>query len=157
AGLLWTGTDDGQVQVSRDGGKSWDNVTANLPGLPEWATVTSIEASPFEAGTAYAVVDAHLLDDLRPYLFVTTDFGTSWKSLADKLPQDVYLHVVREDPKRRGLLYLGSERGVAFSTDGGATWRDLRLNLPTVPVHDLVVKDNDLVVGTHGRSIWILD
>jgi len=102
-------------------------------------------------------VDAHRLDDTRPYLWKTTDYGKTWKSLAGSLPKDVYLHAVREDPKRRGLLYAGSERGVSFSADDGATWRVLGLNLPTVAVHDLVVKDDDLVLGTHGRSVWILD
>src|SRR5260370_103383 len=94
---------------------------------------------------------------MDPYLFKTSDYGKSWTNLADKLPVDVYLHAVREDPKRKGILYAGSERGVAFSGDDGATWQQLKLNLPTVAVHDLIVKDNDLVVGTHGRSIWILD
>jgi photosystem II stability/assembly factor-like uncharacterized protein len=155
--LLWAGSDDGLVQVSRDGGKTWTNVTANIPDLPEWGTVRCIEASPFDAGSAYVVVEAHRLDDMRPYLFKTEDAGKTWKSLTAKLPQDVYLHAVREDPKRKGLLYAGSERGVTFSTDDGATWQPLKLNLPTVAVHDLVVKNNDLVVGTNGRSIWILD
>jgi hypothetical protein len=103
------------------------------------------------------VVDAHRLDDARPHLWKTSDYGTTWKSLAAGLPKDVYLHAVREDPKRRGLLFVGTERGVAYSPDDGATWKELKLNLPTVAVHDLVVKDDDLVVGTHGRSIWILD
>src|SRR5262249_23459284 len=143
--------------VTRDGGKNWTNVTANIQGLPEWGTVIGIEASPFDAGTAYVVVDNHRMDDLKPYLFQTKDFGKTWKSLSDKLAQDVHLHVVREDPARKGLLYLGSERGLHFSPDDGATWHSLQLNLPTVAVHDLVVKNNDLVVGTMGRSIWILD
>jgi photosystem II stability/assembly factor-like uncharacterized protein len=155
--LLWAGSDDGLVQVSPDGGKTWTNVTKNVPGLPEWGTVACIEASPHDAGTAYVVVDAHRLDDMKPYLWKTSDFGKTWKKLSDPLPQDVYLHVVREDPKKKGLLYVGTERGVAFSADDGATWKQLKLNLPTVAVHDLVVKNNDLVVGTHGRSIWIFD
>src|SRR3954462_6414858 len=108
-------------------------------------------------GTAYIVVDAHRLDDMRPYLWKTTDHGKTWASLTAKLPQDVFLRVVREDPKRPGLLYAGTERGLIFSADGGATWLPLKLNLPTVAVTDLVVKDNDLVVGTQGRSVWILD
>jgi photosystem II stability/assembly factor-like uncharacterized protein len=155
--VLWVGSDDGLVHVSQDGGKNWTNVTANIPGLPQWATVKAIEASPYDAGTAYVVGDAHLLNDTRPFLWMTKDFGKTWQSLTATLPKDVYLHVVREDPKQRGVLYLGTERGVSLSTDGGKSWRELRLNLPTVPVHDLVVKDDDLVVGTHGRSIWILD
>lgn len=156
-GLLWAGSDDGLVHVSRDDGKSWTNVTRAIPGLPDWGTVSCIEPSPFDAGTAYVVVDNHRLDDMRPYLFKTTDHGQTWQSLTAKLPQDVYLHVVREDPRCKGLLFLGTERGVMFSRDGGETWQPLRLNLPTVAVHDLKVKDDDLVVGTNGRSLWILD
>lgn len=156
-GLIWAGSDDGLVHVTRDGGKSWTNVTAAMPGFPEWGTVSTIEPSPFDAATAYVVVDAHRLDDMRPYLYRTDDYGRTWTRLDRTLPSDVYLHVVREDPKRRGLLYLGTERGVMYSTDDGATWEPLQLNLPTVAVHDLVVKDDSLVVGTHGRSIWILD
>jgi photosystem II stability/assembly factor-like uncharacterized protein len=156
-GVLWAGTDDGLVHVSRDAGRSWTNVTRNVPGLPEWGTVSMIEASPFDPGTAYLVVDAHRLDDMRPYLWKTTDFGGSWKRLGATLPQDVYLHAIREDPSRRGLLYAGTERGLAYSTDDGGTWRPLKLGLPTVAVHDLRVKGNDLVLGTHGRSIWIFD
>jgi len=156
-GLIWAGSDDGLVHVTRDGGAKWTDVTANIPRLPEWGTVSLIEPSPFDAATAYVVVDAHRMDDVRPYLWKTADYGKTWKSLAAGLPQDVYVHAVREDPKRRGLLYAGTERGVSYSPDDGATWRELRLNLPTVAVHDLVVKGDDLVVGTHGRSIWILD
>jgi photosystem II stability/assembly factor-like uncharacterized protein len=157
AGQLWAGTDDGRVHLTRDGGTTWTEVTRNVPGLPEWGTVSLIEPSPFDAGTAYLVVDAHRLDDKRPYLWVTADYGRSWKALSKGLPQDVYLHAVREDPKRRGLLFLGTERGVSFSTDAGLAWSPLHLKLPTVAVHDLVVAGDDLVVGTHGRSIWVLD
>ena len=156
-GLVWAGTDDGLVHVTRDGGKTWTNVTANVPGLPEWGTVAAIEPSPFDAAAAYLVVDAHRMDDPRPHLWKTTDHGRTWRSLSAALPKGVYLHAVREDPKRKGLLYLGTERGVSYSPDDGATWKELKLNLPTVAVHDLVVKGDDLVVGTHGRSIWILD
>ena len=157
AGLIWTGSDDGLVQVTRDAGKSWTNVTKNVPGLPEWSTVSIIEPSPYDAATAYLVVDAHRLDDMRPYLWKTGDYGKSWKRLTAGLPQDVYLHAVREDPKRRGMLYLGTERGVMVSPDDGASWQPLKLGLPTVAVHDLVVKDNDLVLATMGRSLWIFD
>jgi photosystem II stability/assembly factor-like uncharacterized protein len=156
-GVIWAGTDDGRVQVTIDDGQNWTNVTPAMTGMPEWATVSMIEPSTFESGAAYVVVDAHRLDDLRPYLFKTSDLGRSWTRLDGKLPSDAYLHVVREDPAKKGQLYLGTERGVMYSTDDGATWRDLRLNLPTVAVHDLVVKGDDLVVGTHGRSLWILD
>jgi photosystem II stability/assembly factor-like uncharacterized protein len=156
-GVLWAGSDDGLVHVSRDNAKTWTNVTKNISGLPEWGTVVCIEPSPFDGGTAYVVVDAHRLDNMRPYLYKTTDYGKTWKNLATELPQDVYLHVVREDPKQSGLLYVGTEKGVVFSLDDGRRWQELKLNLPTVAVHDLVVKNNDLVVGTSGRSIWILD
>ena len=156
-GVLWAGSDDGLVHVTRDGGRTWTNVTANVPALPEWGTVSLIEPSPFDGGTAYLVVDAHRMDDPRPYLWKTADYGRTWRSLAAGLAPDVPLHAVREDPRQKGMLYAGTDRGVVFSRDDGATWAELRLNLPTVPVHDLVVKDDDLVVGTHGRSIWILD
>ena len=156
-GVIWAGSDDGLVHLSRDAGRTWTNVTAKMPGMPEWATVSIIEPSPFDAAIAYVVVDAHRLDDMHPYLYKTTDFGATWTRLDGKLPSDVYLHSVRVDPAKRGQLYLGTERGVMFSVDDGGTWRDLKLNLPTVAVHDLVVKDNNLVVGTHGRSIWVLD
>jgi peptidoglycan/xylan/chitin deacetylase (PgdA/CDA1 family)/uncharacterized caspase-like protein/photosystem II stability/assembly factor-like uncharacterized protein len=156
-GLIWAGTDDGLVHVTRDGGKTWTNLTANVPGLPEWGTVAAIEPSPFDAAAAYVVVDAHRLDDPRPYLWKTADYGKTWKSLAAGLSKGVYLHAVREDPRKQGLLYVGTEKGVSYSPDDGASWKELRLNLPTVAVHDLVVKEDDLVVGTHGRSIWILD
>ncbi|HEY6549320.1 MAG TPA: glycosyl hydrolase, partial [Vicinamibacteria bacterium] len=154
-GVLWAGSDDGRVHVSKDAGASWTNVTAGMPGFPEWGTVSLIEASPHDAATAYVVVDNHRLDDMRPYLWKTADFGRTWKRLGPGLPGDVYLHAVREDPVRKGLLYLGTERGVSYSTDDGASFTSLKLNLPTVAVHDLQVKGNDLVVGTHGRSIWI--
>jgi len=156
-GLLWAGSDDGLVHVSRDGAKTWTNVTANVPDLPDWGTVQCIEPSPFAAGAAYLVVDNHRMDDYRPYVWKTADFGKTWEAITDGLPPGVHCHAVREDGKKRGQLYLATERGVMFSPDAGKTWHPLRLNLPTVPVHDLVVKDDALVVGTHGRSIWILD
>jgi photosystem II stability/assembly factor-like uncharacterized protein len=155
AGLLWVGTDDGLVHLTRDGGASWRAVTP--PGVPEWATVEGIEASRHAAGTAYVVVDAHRLDDNRPYLWKTTDHGRTWTSLAGGLPQDGYLLALREDPVEPDLLFLGTERGVSFSRDGGATWEPLKLNLPAVAVVDLAVKGDDLVLATRGRSIWILD
>ena len=154
-GLIWAGSDDGLLHVTRDGGGHWAKVTPK--GAPEWSKVDCIEPSPFDAGTAYVVFDAHWLDDTHPYLFKTTDYGQSWKSLAGGLPAGVYLHAVREDPRKKGMLYAGTERGISFSRDDGTTWQVLGLNFPTVAVHDLVVKDDDLVVATHGRSIWILD
>ncbi|MBY0461431.1 MAG: hypothetical protein K2V38_29290, partial [Gemmataceae bacterium] len=156
-GVLWAGSDDGLVHLSKDDGKTWENVTPNIPGLPDWGTVCCIEASPHAAGTAYVVVTNHRMDDYHPYIWKTTDFGKKWTRITDGLDVGVHCRVVREDPAKKDLLYLGTERGVMVSTDGGRSWESLQLNLPTVPVHDLVVKNNDLVVGTHGRSIWILD
>jgi hypothetical protein len=157
SGLLWAGSDDGLVHLTRDGGATWSDVTAAVPGLPAWGTVSAIEPSHFDAGTAYLVVDAHRLDDYRPYLWKTADFGRTWKRLDGGLPRDLYLHTVREDPLHRGMLYLGTEHGVAFSTDDGASWHSLRANLPPVAVHDLAVKDGELALATHGRSFWIYD
>jgi photosystem II stability/assembly factor-like uncharacterized protein len=154
-GLLWVGTDDGLVQVSRDGGESWQEVTP--PGAPEWGTVACIEASRRDAGTAWVVYDAHRLDDESPYLFSTTDHGASWSNLSTSLEPEIYLHVIREDPEVAGMLYLGTERGVTISRDAGRTFEPLRLNLPTVAVVDLALAGGDLVVGTLGRSAWILD
>ncbi|HWK11520.1 MAG TPA: hypothetical protein VNR64_15765, partial [Vicinamibacterales bacterium] len=156
-GLIWAGSDDGLVHVTSDDGKHWTNVTAAMPGFPEWATVSMIEPSPFDANTAYVTVDAHRLDNTKPYLYKTADLGKTWKRLDASLAQDVYLHSVKEDPKKRGQLYLGTERGVMFSTNDGQSWQSLQLNLPTVAVHDLIVKDDNLVLATHGRSLWILD
>jgi photosystem II stability/assembly factor-like uncharacterized protein len=155
--VLWVGTDDGLVQLTRDGGRSWKNVTASMPNVPEWGTISMIEASHFDLGTAYVVVDAHRIDDQSAYLYKTTNFGESWQRLDAGLPRSIYLHAVREDPKQQGILYIGTEQGVAFSTDDGRTWYTLRLNLPTVAVHDLAVKSDSLVVGTMGRSIWVFD
>jgi photosystem II stability/assembly factor-like uncharacterized protein len=155
--LIWVGSDDGLVHVTRDGGKTWKNVTAAIAGMPEWGTVSLIEPSPFDPATAYVVVDAHRLDDARPYLFKTADFGQTWTRLDAKLDRGTYLHAVREDPTRKGLLYVGTELGVLVSPDDGATWQPLQLNLPPVAVHDLLVKDHSLVLATHGRSFWILD
>jgi photosystem II stability/assembly factor-like uncharacterized protein len=156
-GLIWAGTDDGKVWVTRDDCKTWTDVTANVPDLPDWGTVQGLDASPHDAGTCYLVVDNHRMDDYRPHVWKTTDFGKTWKTITDGLDSGVHCHAVREDPKKKGLLYLGTEHGVMVSPDAGKTWRSLQLNLPTVPVHDLVVKGDDLVLGTHGRSIWILD
>ena len=153
--LLWAGTDDGLIHVSRDGGKNWTKVTPK--GIPEWSLVSLIEASPFDAGTAYAAVDTHKLDDLKPYIFKTTDFGKTWAKITNGIPDGAYTHAVREDPVRKNLLYAGTETGIYVSFDGGANWQSLQLNLPNTPIHDLIVKNDDLVVATHGRSFWILD
>jgi photosystem II stability/assembly factor-like uncharacterized protein len=153
-GTLWTGTDDGLVQVSTDDGKTWSNVT---PKMPEWSTIDLIEASPFDPNTAYVAVDRHKLDDLKPYIFKTTDLGKTWTSIVTGIPEGAYVHAVRQDPKKREILYAGTELGVYASFDDGAHWQPLQLNLPQTPIHDLVVKDDDLVVATHGRSFWVLD
>lgn len=155
AGTIWAGTDDGLIQVTRDGGENWSNVTPR--GAPEWGTVVTIEASRWDAATAYAVYDAHRLDDETPYLWKTTNYGKSWTSLVRGLDPEVYLKVVREDPRKKGMLYLGTERGAMVSRDDGNSWESLRLNMPTVAIADMVVAGDDLVVGTLGRSAWILD
>ncbi|HEV3384385.1 MAG TPA: hypothetical protein VG097_06195, partial [Gemmata sp.] len=156
-GLLWVGSDDGLVHISKDDGKTWTNVSANIPGLPDWGTVTCIEPSPHAAGSAFLVVDNHRMDDYRPHVWKTSNFGQSWTDITDGLDTNVHCKSIREDGKKKGLLYLGTERGVMHSRDNGKTWKSLQLNLPTVPVHDLIVKGDDLVLATHGRSIWILD
>jgi len=125
--------------------------------MPEWARISQIDASAHDAGTAYVAVDRHQFDDLRPYIYKTSDYGKTWTKLGHGIPDTAFVRVVREDPKKRGLLYAGTEAGMFVSFDDGAKWRPLQLNLPTTPVHDLVIKDNDLVVATHGRAFWILD
>ncbi|MFI5113913.1 MAG: hypothetical protein ACHP7J_02130 [Terriglobales bacterium] len=154
-GLIWAGTDDGLIQVTRDEGKTWSNVTPK--DLPEWSRVSLIEASPHDAGKAYAAIDRHQNDDLAPYIYKTSDYGKTWSRITAGIPDGVFVRAVREDPKKQGLLYAGTERGVVVSFDDGAHWRSLQLNLPIVPVHDLVTKNDDLVLATHGRSFWILD
>jgi photosystem II stability/assembly factor-like uncharacterized protein len=154
-GVLWAGTDDGLVHVTRDGGQHWTNVTSKEFG--EWSLISIIEASPHAAGTAYVAVDRHKLDDYRPYIFKTTDYGKSWTKITTGLPENSYAHAVHEDPKRKGLLFAGTENGVFVSFDGGGHWQSLRMNLPMTPIHDLTVKNDDLIVATHGRSFWVLD
>jgi photosystem II stability/assembly factor-like uncharacterized protein len=153
-GQIWVGTDDGLVQLTRDDGKTWQNVTPAK--LPAWATVEGIEASHKDAGTAYVTVDARRLNDVHPYLFRTRDFGKSWEQLSKGLPDDQHLFVLREDPTDPNLLYVGAERGVFLSRDGGNSFEDLRLNLPAIGVPDIEVRHGDLILGTR-RSIWVLD
>ncbi len=154
-GLIWAGTDDGLIQLTRDGGKDWANVTPSQ--IPEFSRVSLIEASPIDAGTAYVAVDRHQNDDMHPYIFKTGDYGKTWTKITNGIPDNTFVRAVREDPKKRGLLYAGTETGVFVSFDDGANWRSMQLNLPTTPVHDLIVKNDDLVLATHGRSFWILD
>ena len=153
--MLWAGSDDGRVHLTRDGGKSWTEITPRE--MPEWSMISIIDPSPHSVSTAYMAVDRHKLDDNRPYIYKTADFGKTWTKITAGIPETTFVHSVREDPKRKGLLYCGTEIGVFVSFDDGAHWQPLQLNLPTAPIADLVVKDDDLVVGTHGRSFWILD
>jgi photosystem II stability/assembly factor-like uncharacterized protein len=161
AGVLWAGTDDGNIQVSRDGGESWTDVTGNFPGVPEFSPVSHIEASRAAAGTAYAAFDRHMFDDLRPHLFRTTDFGKNWKRLSTgDIPETAWIWVVREDPRNTDLLWAGTELGLYASYDKGNSWRRHHLkNLPTVSVHDVLIhpRENDVILGTHGRALWIFD
>lgn len=152
---IWAGTDDGLIHVTRDGGKTWRNVTP--PDLKPWAKVSLMDASHFDRDTAYAAVNTIRLDDHRPHIYRTRDGGASWQRIVDGMPDGGTVNVVREDPKTRGLLYAGTEQAVFVSTDDGDTWQSLRLNMPATSIRDLVIKDDDVVVGTHGRSFWILD
>ena len=155
-GLIWTGSDDGLVHITRDGGKTWSGVTPK--GMPEWARIGLIAASPYAAGTAYLAADRHRLDDFHPYVYKTTDYGKTWTAITNGLPQSgSYVHAVAVDPVRKGLLYCGTETGIYVSFDDGAHWQSLELNMPVVPVTDMVVKNGDLVISTKGRSFWILD
>jgi photosystem II stability/assembly factor-like uncharacterized protein len=153
--LIWVGSDDGLVHVTQDGGAHWSNVTPK--GLPDFATVQTIEPDPDNPGTAYVTADRHRLDDFKPYAFRTEDYGKSWTSISAGLAPDAYLHVIRRDPAKPGLLYAGTEAGIMLSYDDGAHWQSLQLNLPVVPVHDLVVHGDSLAVATHGRAFWIID
>ncbi|MGH9475949.1 MAG: WD40/YVTN/BNR-like repeat-containing protein [Terriglobales bacterium] len=160
-GLLWAGTNDGQVQITRDGGKTWTNVTKNLPDLPPWGTVDNICPSPYDAGTAYLTVDFHQMDNRDPYVYRTEDFGQTWTKITNGLPQTPvsYAHIVIEDPVRKGLLYLGTEGGMYVSFNNGDQWQPLQMNLPHAPVYWLTIQTrrHDLVAATYGRGFWILD
>jgi photosystem II stability/assembly factor-like uncharacterized protein len=154
-GMLWAGTDDGLIQLTLNDGLTWQNVTPK--DLPKWSMVSIIEPSPHDANTAFVAVDSHKLDDFKPLIYKTHDGGKTWKTIVSGIPGGAYVRSVREDPKRKGLLYAGTELGVYVSFDDGEHWQPLQLNLPVTPIHDLVVKDDDLVAATHGRSFWILD
>ncbi|HSP15242.1 MAG TPA: glycosyl hydrolase [Thermoanaerobaculia bacterium] len=154
-GVLWAGSDDGLVHVSRDGGAHWDNVTPK--GMPEWIMVNEIEASPTDKGAAYLAATMYKYDDFHPYLYKTADYGKTWTKIVDGIPASEYTRVIRADPKRKGLLFAGTERGVYASYDDGAHWQSLQLKLPVVPIHDLLVHDDALILATHGRGFWMLD
>ena len=161
AGVIWTGSNDGQVQVTRDGGKTWSNVTANIPNLPGWGTIYTVEPSPFNAAAAYITVDLHQENNRDPYVYKTADFGKTWKNISATIPKSPlsYAHCIKEDPARQGLLYLGTENGLYVSFDDGDHWQPLQNNLPHAPVYGIVVQEhfNDLVLATYGRGFWILD
>ncbi|MFI5181064.1 MAG: WD40/YVTN/BNR-like repeat-containing protein [Thermoanaerobaculia bacterium] len=154
-GVIWAGTDDGLVWITRDGGKNWSNVTPK--GLPEWIQINAIDLSRFEKGTAYVGATMYKFDDFRPYLYKTTDYGKSWTKIVNGIPDGSFTRVVREDPGRRGLLFAGTETGLYLSFDDGATWLPFQRNLPAVPITDLTVKNGDLILATQGRSFWVLD
>jgi photosystem II stability/assembly factor-like uncharacterized protein len=158
-GLLWVGTDDGNVQLTRNGGASWTNVRENVPGVPNGLWASRVEASHFSEGTCYLTFEGHRSDDFKPYVFKTTDYGKTWTSITNNLPDGQPVYVIREDPKNRNLLFLGTEFAVFFSRNGGSSWTNLNLNMPTVAFHDLLIhpRDNDLIAATHGRGFWILD
>ncbi|MBV8067890.1 MAG: hypothetical protein JO113_07925 [Candidatus Eremiobacteraeota bacterium] len=155
AKVVWAGTDDGYVWVTRDGTRSWHNVTP--PQLTSWSKVGIIEASHFDSATAYAAIDRHRLDDYRPYIYRTRDGGATWTAIANGIPNGSFVNAVREDPARRGLLYAGTERGVYVSFDDGGSWQPLQLNLPVTSIRDIAVHRDDLVIATHGRSFWVMD
>ncbi|MDH3734179.1 MAG: sialidase [Gemmatimonadota bacterium] len=160
-GLIWAGTNDGLLHVTRDGGSTWTDVTPNIPGLPEWIAVRSIAASRYDAGTAYIAADGHQVNIRDPHVYRTRDFGASWQKITDGIPSSMlsYTKVIAEDPVRRGLLYVGTENAIYVSFDDGGNWRPLQNNLPAAPVSGIVIQEhfNDLVVGTYGRGFWILD
>ncbi|HEY3026181.1 MAG TPA: hypothetical protein VGJ55_08535 [Pyrinomonadaceae bacterium] len=160
-GLIWAGTNDGQVQITRDGGKSWSNVTRNIPNLPPWGTVSNIEPSRYDAGAAYITVDFHQVNNRDPFVYKSSDYGATWRAITNGIPHTMlsYAHCVREDPVRQGLLYLGTEGGLYVSFDDGGNWEPLQSNLPHAPVYWMVVQEhfNDLVIATYGRGFWILD
>jgi len=154
---IWAGTDDGLIHVTTDGGATWTDVTPPALRDRPWSKVSLLEASHFDAGTAYAAINTFRLDDLRPHVYRTRDLGRTWTEIVAGLPDGAVVNAVREDPQRRGLLFAGSEQAVSVSFDDGESWQSLRLDMPATSIRDLVIKDDDVVIGTHGRSFWILD
>ena len=159
AGTIWTGSDDGMVHITRDGGKNWANVTPPASMMPEWIQINSLDASPHDPATAYVAATMYKWDDYRPYLYRTNDYGKTWKKITNGIPDTAFTRVIREDPNKRGLLYAGTETGMYVSSDDGEHWQSLQLNLPIVPITDLAIqkREKELVVATQGRSFWILD
>jgi photosystem II stability/assembly factor-like uncharacterized protein len=159
AGTIWSGSDDGLVYVTRNGGKDWNNVTPSKEMMPEWIQINSLDASPFDPATAYVAATMYKHDDNKPYLYKTGDYGKTWKKITNGIPATSFTRVIREDPNKRGLLYAGTENGIYVSFDDGANWQPLQLNLPVVPITDLVIhkREKELVAATQGRSFWILD
>lgn len=153
--LLWVGSDDGLIHVTKDGGKTWDNVTPK--GMPEWMMINSIEPSAFDEGTCYVAGTKYKTGDFAPYLYKTTDYGKTWKKITNGINGEHFTRVLREDPKRKGLLYAGTETGMYISFNDGKDWKPFQLNLPIVPITDLTIKDNNLIVATQGRSLWMID
>ena len=154
-GLLWVGSDDGLIHVTQNGGKTWDNVTPK--GMPEWMMINSVEPSAFDAGTCYVAGTKYKTGDFEPYLYKTTDYGKTWTKITNGINPEHFTRVVREDPKQKGLLYAGTETGMYISFNDGKNWQPFQLNLPIVPITDLAIKDNNLIVATQGRSLWIID
>ena len=159
AGTIWTGSDDGLVQLTRDGGKNWSNVTPPASIMPEWIQINSLEASPHDPATAYVAATMYKWDDNKPYLYRTNDYGKTWKKITNGIPDTTFTRVIREDPNKRGLLYAGTETGMYISFDNGDHWQSFQLNLPVVPITDLAIqkREKELVVATQGRAFWILD
>jgi hypothetical protein len=155
--VLWAGSDDGLIHVSKDSGATWENVTPAAELLPEWALISIIEPSPHDASSAHVAARRYKLDDTAPYLLKTNDFGATWTAIVEGIPAHEFTRVIREDPNRRGLLFAATETGLFVSLDNGKRWDTLRGNLPVVPVYDLCIKDVEKVVASHGRSFWILD
>ena len=154
-GLIWVGSDDGLIHVTQNGGKKWTNVTPKA--MPEWMMINSIEPSAFDAGTCYVAGTKYKTGDFAPYLYKTTNYGKSWEKITNGIDQEHFTRVLREDPKKKGLLYAGTETGMYISFNDGKNWQKFQLNLPIVPITDLTIKDNNLIVATQGRSLWLLD
>jgi hypothetical protein len=153
--VIWAGSDDGRLHLTRNGGTTWNDVTPS--GLPEWSQINSIEIHPFEPGGAYVAATSYKSDDFRPYLYRTSDWGTTWKKITSGIPSGHFTRVLRAAPDREGLLFAGTERGIYYSSNDGDSWDTLQLNLPLVPITDLAVKEQDLIAATQGRGFWILD